>query len=87
MKIKKTGIKPFASDIKISLFYALIVLIIVMIPLAAKFGDGYFMGYEILAGPGIFVASFFSEEINLLPKLAIMIVGQYLIYTVFIFLC
>ena len=38
------------------------------------------MGYEIFAGPAMFALSFFSEETNFWPKLAIFCTGQFLVY-------
>ena len=38
------------------------------------------IGYEVFAGPAMFALSFFSEETNFWPKLAIFCAGQFLFY-------
>lgn len=43
-------------------------------------------GYHFLVGPGIAAANLFTEEINLWPKISIMLIGQYLAYFVVIFI-
>lgn len=46
-----------------------------------------FPGYKILAWPGIVTLRFFSEEMAFWPKIAILLMGQYVTYflTIFIF--
>jgi len=43
-------------------------------------------GYELLAGPAMLAVSFFSEETPFWPKLAIFLLGQYLIYFLILWL-
>ncbi len=75
------------SDLKFSALWALSGIVIGFIAIAI----GYWIlhspvpGYQIVVAPGIAAANLFTEEINLWPKIAIMLAGQYLGYFTIIF--
>ena len=74
------------SDLKFSALWAISGVIIAFSAIAISYWllHHAMPGYTILAGPGILTANLFTEEINLWPKISIMLTGQYLTYFVII---
>lgn len=76
------------SDIKLSALWAISGVVIGFATIAISYWwlHTAMPGYKVLVGPGIATANLFTEEINLWPKITIMLTGQYLTYFIIIFL-
>lgn len=74
------------TDYKFSALWALsgVVIGFVTIVISYWFLHTAMPGYHFLVGPGIAAANLFTEEINLWPKISIMLAGQYIAYFVVI---
>lgn len=70
------------SDIKFSALWALSGVVIGFTAIAISYWllHQAMPGYYLFVGPGILTANLFTEEINLWPKISIMLTGQYLTY-------
>ena len=76
------------SDLKFSSLWATAIVVLTVLVFAINY-NGYpviFPIYKILAWPGIVTLRLFSEEINFMPKLSILLLGQFLAYFLAIFL-
>lgn len=76
------------SDLKYSSLWAIAIVVITVLVFAINY-NGYpdiFPIYKVLAWPGIVTLRLFSEEINFIPKLSILMIGQFLTYFFAIFL-
>ena len=76
------------SDLKYSLLWAIAIVVLTVLVFAINYNGypGIFPIYKILAWPGIVTLRLFSEEINFIPKLSILLLGQFLAYFLVIFL-
>jgi hypothetical protein len=76
------------SDLKYSLLWAIAIVVITVLVFAINYNGypGIFPIYKVLAWPGIVTLRLFSEEINFMPKLSILLLGQFLAYFLAIFL-
>ena len=76
------------SDLKFSSLWAIVIVVITALVFAINYNGypGIFPIYKILAWPGIVTLRLFSEEINFIPKLSILMLGQFLAYFLVIFL-
>lgn len=76
------------SDLKYSLLWAIAIVVITVLVFAINYNGypGIFPIYKVLAWPGIVALRLFSEEINFMPKLSILLLGQFLAYFLAIFL-
>ena len=76
------------SDLKFSSLWATVIVVLTVLVFVINY-NGYssaFPIYKILAWPGIFTLRLFGEEINFMPKLSILLLGQFLAYFLAIFL-
>lgn len=76
------------SDLKYSSLWAIAIVVLTVLVFAINYNEypGIFPIYKILAWPGIVTLRLFSEEINFMPKLSILLLGQFLAYFFAIFL-
>jgi hypothetical protein len=75
------------SDLKYALLWAITGVVIGLFAFAFNYtlAPVSLPGYEIFAGPAMLALSFFSEETNFWHKMLIFILGQYVVYFLFIF--
>ena len=76
------------SDLKYSLLLAIAIVVLTVLVFAINYNGypGIFPIYKVLAWPGIVTLRLFSEEINFIPKLSILLLGQFFAYFLIIFL-
>lgn len=76
------------SDLKYSSLWAIAIVVLTVLVFAINYNGypGIFPVYKVLAWPGIVTLRLFSEEINFMPKLSILLFGQFLAYFFAIFL-
>ena len=75
------------SDVKYSSLWAIAIVVLTVLVLAINYTGypGIFSIYKVLAWPGIFTLRLFSEEIDFMPKLSLLLLGQFSICFLIVF--
>lgn len=76
------------SDLKYSSLWGIALVVLTVLVFAINYNGypGFLPVYKILAWPGIVTLRLFSEEINFMPKLSILLLAQFFSYFLAIFL-
>lgn len=70
------------SGFRISLLFGFLVVLLTLAAFSVDFWllQGSLPGYKVLVFPGIVAARLFSEELDFLPKLGVVLLGQFVAY-------